>query len=146
MAGNGTEELSEREFDDLVTRLGRLGEAIDSQSFPGRAWDGPPKRRHRIVWTVAVPAATAAVVLLAVGLIRLQDKPAPPTSPIAVAPPAALPISATFSLDVPTDISPAGLDSIRLEISSLSVPALGGVAPAATVDWDVPSISIPLLE
>ena len=145
-------ELSEQ-YGDLLEHLTRLRRHLDARSFPGRAWSPPRRRIPRLVWVIASGAAgaAAAVILVTVLLRTGSEPPGVPTPPIARSVPATTATTAsraslTLGLIVPTDINPAVVGTGRLEALPVSMPSLAHITPSVSMDWDLTTVSIPVLE
>lgn len=78
-----------QEFADVREQLDLMALHIGRQKFPGRAWQGPPRRNWRIILPAMI--STAAAIVMIVLLLNFSNAPATNTN-IAVNDPQAISI------------------------------------------------------
>ncbi len=134
----------EEPFADVIGPLRRLGEAIDRERCPGRAWPVRLTPRRRPVLRILAASAAAAAILLAAAAARWiaprsADDPQPPAGPQVAATAPAEPRAVDWS--VPTAIDPSVAS--RVTWSMLSASASATTADPNGPGWSVPRISFP---
>lgn len=145
-------EDNRRDVDDVLVGLRALGEAIDRQRYPGRAWRPAARRRGRpaVIW-LTVATAAAAAVLLAVSWfwpagapqrpgVRIAEDKSPPESTTQV-------VKADeedpLVWAVPSDVDPSLAGGLDFTVPSVSIlPASDGDG----IEWTIPSVSFPELQ
>ena len=142
-------EDNRRDPDDVLASLRALGEAIDRQEYPGRAWRPAGRGRARtvVIW-LAVATAAAAAVLLAVMWFQQPAVPSDPPGPHTPIVRDDSPAEAEEEEEdegplvwaVPSDVDPSLAGEMDFTVPSVSIlPASDGDG----IEWTIPSISFP---
>ena len=142
-------EEFERRYADIIAGLRRLGQQIDAENYPGQAWPRPRRPVQRLTWPIAAGVAAAAALIIFAIIAGKPPAPQPPSQAVSQAPTAPPELAATaaiFNLAVPADIDLADVGQVNLRIPTFSMPSLAEIWPTAAFDWDVPTVSIPLLQ
>ena len=141
------EKKTMAQYADIVAGLDAIRRRIDSASFPGQAWPGQRRFARRVAAVSVAVAAAAAVVLFAFALYEPSPVPSGPIEVVAhapVAPPSLA--TATLYMDMPTSLDLSAVGQLAMDIPAVNVPPVNKIAPSATLDWHVPSLSMPSLE
>jgi len=67
-----------QEFSDVREQLDLMALHISGQKFPGRAWQGPPRRNWRIILPAMISAAAAIVMIVL--LVNFSNAPSTNTN------------------------------------------------------------------
>lgn len=140
----GPEEQDDRPAEphpELLAGMKALREAIGRQRYPGSAWPVRRARARRLVIAAAMAASAAAAVLLLAVALRQPLPSTPPPVSERLAAVTLLAAGPTLGLDVPGGIGLPSPGEVTLDVPSVSMPAVGEIAPAVTLSLDVPSFS-----
>ena len=130
------------EFGKLLDDLGRLGDSIQRQRYPGLAWPAAPapgRRTNRWVRPAVAAAAAAAVVMAALlGWLILRDG-AGPKAPLPPDRIASRPAEEGPFWSVPTDVGRSLRAGASVRIPSVNISLSG---QAGALEWKVPAVSL----
>ncbi len=132
---------------DLVVGLEKLGRAIDSAEYPGRAWSEPQKSNTKWLIRILTASAAAAVVICAIALHNRFN------TPEAILPQAATTLQTEaiamnvqkdeplFNLELPANLALGPTRPVKITPPTASLPEITNISPAVSVDFQPPTLS-----
>ena len=131
------------DYGEILAGLEQLRDRLDAVRYPGQAWRRPGRRRLLLVVGSAGVAAVAACVLLAVCLHGPAETTAPTEPAQASSVASASPAEHSPMLGFDTSLDLAAIGTVSVDTTAVSLPPAGSIAPLSSLDWSVPSFSIP---
>ena len=136
----------DHETEELLARLERLAEDLDTQQFPGEAWpaaDRPsPRHRHwKAIGVIVAVAAALALLFQLFGARPSRQERGPTPQDVVVDPPAPAEDTTLEEVVVPTILVVEDFDSYSFIDLSSDVPLVSFVKK----DTFMPECVVPLL-
>ncbi len=143
--------LRER-FPEVLAGLDRLARSIDQQKFPGRAWQGAPRRRNSVISVVfRASFATAAAAVLLIAATTGWRLVVHTTTPTRLGQPDAPAMAgkvdpAAEDLTIPTGIASAAAE-LTWCLPAAPLPSTSRDPNSGEgIDWSIPTVTFPSLK